>query len=99
MSQESKDLELIERLKKHPKLFTRMQELLGVVENAGGDLKKAADAEMRVIEEIRQMGHEALSAWAKDQAEKTSEEAHKKDGVRSAGKKNSGGTARSGSSK
>lgn len=99
MSREPKDLELIERLKKHPKLFERMQELLGVVENAGGDLKKAADAEMRVIEEIRQMGHEALSAWANGQAEKASEEANKKDSVRRAGKKNSSGTARSASSK
>src|SRR5438445_5257920 len=96
MNQEQKYLELVERLKKHPKLLARMEELLGVVENAGGDIKKAADAEMKVIEEIRQMGHEALSAWANGQVEKVSAEEKKREGIRSAGKKKSGGTARSG---
>ena len=98
MSQDQKNLDLAERLKKHPKLFYRVEELLAVVENAGGDIKKASEAEMRVIEEVRQMGHEALQSWATGQAEKVSEEANKRDGVRSAGKKNSAGTARSESS-
>ena len=95
MSQAEIDLKLIERLKRHPKLFVRMEELLCVVENAGDDIKKASDAEMRVIEEVRQIGHEALSGWAAGRVEKASEEAKKKEGVRSAGKKNSSGTARS----
>lgn len=99
MSQDQKELDLIARLKKHPKLFARVGDLLGVVENAEGDIKKASEAEMRVIEEVRQMGHDALQAWAVGQVEKVTAEANKKEGVRSAGKKNSTGTARSGSSK
>jgi hypothetical protein len=98
MNQEQKKEDIAERLKKHPKLLARVEELLGVVENAGGDIKKASEAEMRVIEEVRQMGHEALRTWATGQAEKVSEEANKREGVRRAGKKNCAGTARSASS-
>jgi hypothetical protein len=93
MSQDQEDLDLIARLKKHPQLFARMAGLLEVVENAGGDIKKAAEAELRVIEEVRQMGHEALQTWATGQVEKASVDANKREGVRSAGKKNLPGTA------
>jgi hypothetical protein len=99
MSQARGELDLLEKLKKHPKLFARVEELLGVVENTDGDIKKASEAELRVIEEIRQMGHEALQSWAAGQVKKANEELTKKGGIRSAGKKNSGGTAHSGSSK
>ena len=92
MNQDQKDLKLVERLKKHPKLFARMEELLKVVENAGGDIKKAAEAELRFIEEVRQLGNEALSSWATIQAEKVSAEAKKMEGLRSSGGKNSTGT-------
>jgi enoyl-CoA hydratase/carnithine racemase len=33
--------------------------MLGIIENAGGDIEKAAEAERRIIEELRQMGNEA----------------------------------------
>ncbi len=99
MSQMKKAREVAERLKKHPNLLARMEALLGVVENAGDDIKKAAEAELRVIEEIRQMGHDALQSWAQGRAEKVSEAASERVGVRSAGKKNCTGTAHSASSK
>lgn len=93
MSQEAEDLDLVARLRRHPKLFTRMEELLKVVENSAGDIKKAAEAEMRVIEEVRQMGHEALQSWASGQAEKAGCDASRREGVSSMGKKNLAGTA------
>ena len=54
----------LERLKKHPHLLARFQSLLDVVDNSSGDVVKAAEAEQRVVEELRQMGQEALQAWA-----------------------------------
>ena len=99
MSQNERDTNLLVRLKKYPKLLARMEGLLEVVENSAGDLKKASDAERRVIEEVRKMGHEVLSDWAANRANKVSEEADQREGVRRAGKKNSAGTAPSGSSK
>ncbi len=87
MYTEEKGKELLAKLEKHPKLFLRVEELVKVVENTEGDLKKASEAEMRVIEEVRQMGNEALQSWAKVRVEKVSEEARKAEGVRRAGKK------------
>lgn len=94
MNQEQK-LDLLSRLEKHPKLLASVEELLGVVENATGDIKKASEAELRVIEEVRQMGHEALSSWAVGQVEKANQAFEEQEEVRRAGKKNSAGTARS----
>lgn len=37
----------------------------------GGDCEKADAVERRVIEELRQMGHEALTAWAQRGLEKS----------------------------
>jgi hypothetical protein len=55
---------LEERLRAHPGLQERINRLLEVVENAAGDVNKAAEAERRVIEELRQIGQEALQGWA-----------------------------------
>lgn len=55
---------LVVRLAKHPHLQARIGALLDVVENSSGDAVKADEAEQRVAEELRQMGHEALQAWA-----------------------------------
>jgi len=92
MTLDQEDAKLLAKLKKHPKLFARMSALVDVVENAGGDLKKAAEAEMRVIEEVRKMGHEALHSWANGQVEKAVENLDGQEGIWKSGKKNSIGT-------
>src|SRR2546429_7247218 len=55
--------------------------LLGIIENAGGDIEKAAEAERRIIEELRQMGNEVLHGWARRQQEKKEQEYNAKPGV------------------
>jgi len=55
---------LLERLNRHPLLRARMEGLLAVVEDAEGDCERADAVERRVIEELRQMGNEVLTAWA-----------------------------------
>ena len=47
----------------HRLKWTRMNRLLDMVENAGGDLKRSDDAEQRAIDELRAMGQELLQAW------------------------------------
>lgn len=54
----------INRLNQHPALRERMEALLNVVENTGGDCTKADAAERCVIEELRKMGNDALHCWA-----------------------------------
>ena len=65
---------LEERLRAHPELSAKMESLLAVVENASGDVEKAAEAERRVTEELRQVGNEALHGWARGQAQRKEED-------------------------
>ncbi len=41
-----------------------MESLLRAVEDEAGELREADAAELRLIDEIRRMGQEALQAWA-----------------------------------
>jgi hypothetical protein len=56
MSQKSID----ERLKAHPMLQGRIEAILDIVEDSAGEVERADEAERRMIEEVRQLGNEAL---------------------------------------
>jgi hypothetical protein len=83
---------LEERLKQYPELKAKIESMLAIIENAGGDVEKAAEAERRIIEELRQMGNEVLHSWARHQQEKKEEEYKAKPGVNRKEKKTSTGT-------
>ena len=51
------------RLERHPVIKARLTKLLDLVENTGGDLRRADDAERRAIDELRSMGQELLHDW------------------------------------
>ena len=72
---------LEERLKEYPELKTKIESMLAIIENAGGDVEKAAEAERRIIEELRQMGNEVLHSWSRRQQQKKGEEYDSKPGV------------------
>ena len=82
---------LAERLKEYPGLTAKVEVMLDIMENAGGDLVKAAEAEQRIIEELRQTGNEVLQGWAQRQNEKKEEEYAAKAGVNRKKKKDSTG--------
>lgn len=86
------DAELVRRLGAHPELRSRTESLLLAVEDEAGELKKADEAEMRVIEEMRRTGKVALQAWAQRQVDITSQETRQVGKVWSEGKKYSAGT-------
>lgn len=81
------DEQLLNRLNAHPILKARMINLLDVVENSSGDLKRADAAEQRAIEEIRQMGQEVLANWAEGQVHQSTEKTASREGVQRRGKK------------
>lgn len=84
-----------DRLERHPELKARMEQILDLVENVSGEIRRADDAESRAIEMLRQMGQQVLQGWGERQAEKEAdalEAAHK---VIRQGKKNSTGTVAS----
>ena len=82
-----RDIELGERLNRHPQLRARVESLLAVVEDAEGDCEQADAAERRVIEELRQLGNEVLTARAERGVEKQAVVARGEPEWRSAGKK------------
>ena len=99
MSTIDRDQLLCERLKRHPFLRARVENLLAVVEDAAGDCEKADAAERRMIEELRQLGHGALTAWAERGVEKRTAVAQAEPDWRPGGKKNCIGTRPSGGSR
>ena len=87
----SADRNLVERLKEYPELKAKIEAMLAIIENAGGDVEKAAEAEQRIIEEMRQMGNEVLHSWARRQQQKKEDEYQAQPGVNRKRKKNSTG--------
>src|SRR5437763_1293839 len=85
----SRKRSLEERLKDLPEVKARFERMLDGIENAAGDIEKAAEAERRVIEELRQMGNEVLHGWAHRQQQKKEEEFDSKPGVNRKEKKTS----------
>jgi meiotically up-regulated gene 157 (Mug157) protein len=90
---------LEERLKEYPELKAKIETMLAIIENAGADVEKAAEAEGRVVEELRQMGNEVLHSWDRRQHQKKEEEYDTKPGVNRKGKKSSTGRPGRGKSK
>jgi hypothetical protein len=81
------------RLRRHPHLRARLEGLLDIIDNAGDDIEKASAAEQRIMEELRNMGNQALHAWAESQERRKAEPLeHSIPGVKKKGKKNSTGT-------
>jgi uncharacterized protein YjiS (DUF1127 family) len=90
---------LEERLRAHPGLYERINRLLEVVENAAGDVNKAAEAERRVIAELRQIGQEALQDWAVRRQQVVEQAAASIAGLSRKEKKDSIGTPATGKSR
>lgn len=86
------DEELLCGLQRHPQIRSRVAELLAVVEDSKGDLKRADDAEDRLIEELRRLGQQAMQSWAQGQVHKTEQEVRNSGRAHREGKKNCTGT-------
>lgn len=83
---------LLEKLSAHPEIRERMEVLrLSVLEEEGveeeGELGDADAAELRLIDEMRQMGRASLSAWAARKAERETASCRGEAGVYREGKK------------
>ena len=69
--------ELAEKLAQYPELKQRFEELVIIVENGDGEMQRADVAEQRVIDSLRDLGHETLSHWSQKQAEQASHQVKK----------------------
>lgn len=82
------DMELLLRTKEHnPLLFDRVMELLQIVNEPV--TRKADDVELSVIDNLRQMGKEALTSWAEERSHaETAKALTQNPELKRAGKKN-----------
>lgn len=82
------DMELLVRTKERtPLLFDRVMELLHIVNEPV--TRKADDVEFSVIDNLRQMGKEALTSWAEERSDdETNKALNKNSELKRAGKKN-----------
>jgi hypothetical protein len=85
------DITFAQRISQHPSLKNRIELLMNVLEDCAGDCQKANEAELRVIEELRQLGNEALHCWAERKVEQVAEDFGQAHGATKSGKKNFGG--------
>ena len=60
------------RLGAQPKMLAKVLEMLELMENAQGNLRRADEAERRVTEILRGMGQEILTGWAEQVAKERS---------------------------
>lgn len=86
------DEEIMRGLHQHPRIRQRVAMLLRAVQDAGGDLARADDAEQRLVQELRQLGQEAMQGWADAQVRSTERELRRGGRAHREGKKNSAGT-------
>ncbi len=90
------EVNIEERLNRHPVLKSRVGSLLNIVENSSEITEKADDAEFRVIGELRRMGNEILQDWASEKESVTvGELRNDNENIIGHGKKNFIGTQRS----
>jgi hypothetical protein len=88
-----KKLPLQERMEQYPYLRSRFESIMDIVEDTSASVDTADEAEQLLIDEIREMGKEALHDWAVGkEVEKVTELMDKKDGIKKHSKKKFPGT-------
>ena len=92
------DEQLMQALRERPQIRRRIEELLAVMADEGGDCRLADDAELRLTHELRLLGQDAMQSWAQGQVDATERELRNGGRAYREGKKNSAGTPRSGAS-
>lgn len=73
----AQESELIEKLRKHPKILDRVQKILALASDEDS-LKTADEIEELLIEEMRRLGNATMQEWATQAEAKTGQELQRK---------------------
>ena len=76
------EMQLLEKLEKYPELKKHVKEMLDIVEDTNNTLKRADDAEIKVVGNMRKIGSIVLQEWAFNQ-EKAIKDEWKKENINS----------------
>jgi hypothetical protein len=75
----AKEFELIEKLRRQPKILERVQKILEIAQSAEGPLKTADEVEELLIEEMRRLGNVTMNEWAAQAHERLNDELKERD--------------------
>jgi hypothetical protein len=82
------EAQLLERLRQHPEMMERVQNVLDIAYNTEGPLKSADQVEELLIQEMRRLGNTSMHQWATQAEQRVSREFRAQDAtVRSRKKK------------
>ena len=84
---DNKDLELLKIMNKHPHIKEQVRSLFLIAEADGEGLVRADDAEMKVVENVRKLGHQVLQGWAVSQEQIQAKQYEANKSVKKHGKK------------
>ena len=73
------EMKLIEQLRQHPEMMTRVQRIMEIARNEDGPLKTADEVEELLIQEMRQLGNATMGEWASQAEERVSGELKSQD--------------------
>jgi uncharacterized protein with PhoU and TrkA domain len=73
------ELNLIQRLRKQPKMMERVQRILDISSSSEGPLKTADEIEELLLEEMRRLGNDTMTEWATQAEERVGQEVQKQD--------------------
>lgn len=86
---------LEERLQKYPEIQKKVEKMLDIVEDPNNKYEKANAAEQALIEDLRKMGNQVMTAWAQSRHDEKATQAVNDSSTKKHGKKNSTGTPHS----
>ncbi len=96
-SHSERDEKLLKILNMNPELRDCVEEMLQIAADEDDAIETADDAEDRIVERGRELNRKVLGGWAEKRSRHTEAAMAADPELRRAGKKNSGGAARSGS--
>lgn len=73
------EIDLIERLRRQPKIMERVQKILEISQSSEGPLKTAGEVEELLIEEMRRLGNATMNEWAAQAQERVDDELKEED--------------------
>ncbi len=96
-SHSERDEKLLKILNMNPELRDCVEEMVQIAADEDDAIETADDAEDRIVERGRELSRMMLGSWAEKRSRHTESAMAADPELRRAGKKNSGGAARSGS--
>jgi len=73
------EINLIEQLRKRPRMLERVQRILEIANSTEGPLKTADEVEELLIEEMRRLGNATMTEWASQAEGRVGEELKNED--------------------